>query len=129
MIAFLKKTSRRMVLCLTLLATPLAAKAVSYPEQADIKYINDLPLTEREYILSAAFGMIVIISLAGFFLYKRLSPRSLMALLMACLFISGVSLIFLFTSAYGENPIYGIIVVIAMLALFKLMNQFEINRK
>tara|TARA_B100001971_G_C18123920_1_gene500958 strand:+ start:171 stop:563 length:393 start_codon:yes stop_codon:yes gene_type:complete len=108
-----------------------AALAVSLPqgsEDSQIIHTTDLAITPREGLLATAFIMIICICLAGFALRQRISGRTVLALLMLCLFISAYALIFLFGSSYGEKEVFGLGAVISMLILFKLMNQFEINK-
>jgi hypothetical protein len=121
--SFLKTTAAALTLI------PLPALAVNYPQDVDqFSHITDMPLNEREILLAAAFMMITAVGLTGFVFARHFSARTLLAFIMTCVFVSIVALIFIFSTAYSASPVFGLVAMVAMLFLFKLMNQFEIKR-
>lgn len=98
-----------------------------------VEPITAQPLDTREIITAVFLTMIIICGLIAFFINKHaksgpLTARTLMGFVMICVFIAAIALVFLLATAYGESPIFGVSFLIFMLGLFKLMNQFEINR-
>lgn len=98
-----------------------------------IEPVTAQPLDTREMITVVFLGMIILCGLTAFFInrYRKSGPltaRTLMGFVMICVFIAAIALVFLLATAYGESPIFGVAFLIFMLGLFKLMNQFEINR-
>lgn len=114
-----------------LLFFPHMALAGDTPELMQ-PIISD-PLSVREWILVIFLTMIIVCGLAAFFGNRYLksapfSARTLMGFVMISVFIASVALVFLLATAFGASALFGLLFLIAMLGLFKLMNQFEINR-
>ena len=87
------------------------------------------PLTPRETFLAAAICGITACGLLSFFLAGRVSERTHVALALVTVLIGGFSLFVLFGLAGRHQPWAGALVVLGLIGLFKLMNQFEIRRK
>jgi hypothetical protein len=85
--------------------------------------------TPREAFLAAAIGVMVACGLTSFFFAGRVSERTHVALAMLVVLIGGFSLFTLFGLLGREYPAVGAVVVLALIGLFKLMNQFEVHRK
>jgi hypothetical protein len=65
----------------------------------------------------------------SFLLAGRVSPRTHVALAVLGVLIGGFSLLVLSGLAGRETPLLGVIVLLLLIGLFKLMNQFEIQRR
>jgi hypothetical protein len=87
------------------------------------------PLTGREAFLAIGIGTMMLCGLASFFLAGRVSERTQTALAMLVVLIGGFCLLVLFGGFIYDNPIAAIAVVLLLIGLFKLMNQFEAARK
>ena len=68
-------------------------------------------------------------ALASFFLAGRVSERTHVALAMLIALIGGFSLLTLLVPAGRVIPLAGALIVLGLVGLFKLMNQFEIRRR
>ena len=86
-------------------------------------------LAPREVFLAAAIAAMVGCALVSFFLAGRVSERTHVALAMLIALIGGFGLLMLLAPAGREIPLAGALVVLGLIALFKLMNQFEIRRR
>ena len=86
-------------------------------------------LAPREMFLAAAIVAMVGCALISFFLAGRVSERTHVALAMLITLIGGFGLLTLLAPAGREIPLAGALVVLGLIALFKLMNQFEIRRR
>jgi len=86
-------------------------------------------VTEREAFLAAAIAAMIGCGLFSFVLAGRASPRTHVALALLVVLIGGFSLLILFGLAGRETPLLGAIVLVLLIVLFKLMNQFEIQRR
>ena len=86
-------------------------------------------LSAREPFLAAAIAAMVGCALVSFFLAGRVSERTHVALAMLIALIGGFGLLTLLAPAGREIPLAGALVVLGLIALFKLMNQFEIRRR
>jgi hypothetical protein len=110
------------LLLAVLAASARAAQAAVIP--------SDLGLvTPREAFLAAALGVMMAVALASFFLAGRVSERTHVALAILVVLIGAFALLILFGSLGRNYPIAGAFVVLGLISLFKLMNQFEIRRK
>lgn len=67
--------------------------------------------------------------LACFFLAGRASQKTNVALALLVALIGAFSLLVLFGLAGGETPLVGGLILFALIGLFKLMNQFEVQRR
>jgi hypothetical protein len=92
-------------------------------------HLEAFGFSAREAFLAAAIAAMVGCALASFFLAGRVSARTHVALAMLIALIGGFGLVTLLAPAGREFPIAGGLVVVGMIGLFKLMNQFEIRRK
>jgi hypothetical protein len=86
-------------------------------------------LAGREGFLAAAIAAMVVCGLAGFALAGRASPRTQAALALLGVLIGGFALLVLFGPSAGRNPLFGGFILAGLVGLFKLMNQFEIQRR
>ena len=86
-------------------------------------------LSAREPFLAAAIAAMVGCALVSFFLAGRVSERTHVALAMLIALIGGFGLLTLLASAGREIPFAGALIVLGLVGLFKLMNQFEIRRR
>jgi len=64
----------------------------------------------------------------SFFLAGRVTERTHVALAMLVVLIGGFCLFVIFGLVGREIPIAGFFVILGLIGLFKLMNQFEIRR-
>lgn len=84
--------------------------------------------TPREMFLAAGIGAMIACAITSFFLAGRVRERTHVALAMLVVLIGGFCLFVLFGLVGREIPIAGFLVVLGLIGLFKLMNQFEIRR-
>lgn len=84
--------------------------------------------TPREMFLAAGIGAMITCALTSFFLAGRVTERTHVALAMLVVLIGGFCLFVIFGLVGREIPIAGFLVVLGLIGLFKLMNQFEIRR-
>ena len=92
-------------------------------------HFETVGLSPREAFLAAAVTAMVGCALASFFLAGRVSERTHVALGMLIALIGGFGLLTLLAPAGREIPIAGALIVLGLVGLFKLMNQFEIRSK
>jgi CHASE2 domain-containing sensor protein len=85
-------------------------------------------LTPRETFLAVAIAAMIGCGLVSFFLAGRVTARTHVALAMLIALIGGFSLFALLGPLGQENPAIGALIILALIGLFKLMNQFEIRR-
>jgi hypothetical protein len=90
---------------------------------------DPVSVTPREMFLAAGIGAMVACGVTSFFLVGRVTERTHVALAMLVVLIGGFSLFTLFGLAGREIPVAGALVLLGLIGLFKLMNQFEIRRK
>jgi CHASE2 domain-containing sensor protein len=88
-----------------------------------------LAITPRETFLAIAIAAMIGCGLISFFLAGRVTERTHVALAMLVVLIGGFCLLALFGFAGQENPAIGAVIILALIGLFKLMNQFEIRRR
>jgi hypothetical protein len=91
--------------------------------------VNPSALTPRESFLAAAIGAMIGCGLFSFFLAGRVSERTHVALAMLVALIGGFSLLTLFAPVGHDLPIVDGLLLVGLIGLFKLMNQFEIHRR
>jgi hypothetical protein len=84
--------------------------------------------TEREWIMAGALGVILLFNLASFFGRTRAGIRFHVALASLSLLVAGFTVLIAVTSALPVHSASGVIVFVLLAGLFKLMNQFEINK-
>jgi CHASE2 domain-containing sensor protein len=85
--------------------------------------------TPREVFLAAAIAAMIACGLTSFFLAGRVAERTHVALATLVVLIGGFCLFTVFGLAGRSIPAAGTVVLLGMIGLFKLMNQFEIRRK
>jgi hypothetical protein len=103
-----------------LCCAPALAEELSRP-------LSDPP-TGREAFLAVAIAAMVLCGLASFLLLGRVSERTHVALAMLSVLTGAFALLVLFGGAIYENPVAAVLVLLLLIALFKLMSQFESNR-
>jgi hypothetical protein len=86
-------------------------------------------ITQREAFLAAAISGMILCGLISFFLAGRVTQKTHIALALLVALIGGFSLLVLFGLAGGGTPLVGGLLLFALIGLFKLMNQFEVQRK
>lgn len=101
-----------------------SARAVAAPSIPDA-----IGITPREAFLAVSIAAMIGCSLIGFLLAGRVSQRTHVALAMLVVLIGAFSLLALLGPAGGETPIAGGLILVGLIGLFKLMNQFEIQRR
>jgi hypothetical protein len=69
------------------------------------------------------------LGLGNFFLLDRIAARTHVALALLTVLIGAFCLFTLYGLAGREDPTAGALVVLGLIGLFKLMNQFEIRHK
>ena len=84
--------------------------------------------TPREMFLAAGIGAMITCAVTSFFLAGRVTERTHVALAMLVVLIGGFCLFVIFGLVGREIPIAGFFVILGLIGLFKLMNQFEIRR-
>ena len=84
--------------------------------------------TPREIFLAAGIGAMIACGLTSFFLAGRVTERTHVALAMLVVLIGGFCLFVLFGLVGREVPMAGFVILLGLIGLFKLMNQFEIRR-
>jgi hypothetical protein len=85
--------------------------------------------TPRETLLAAGIAIMMALGLASFFLLGRIGERTHVALALLAVLVGAFCLFALYGLAGREYPAAGAVVVLGLIGLFKLMNQFEIRRK
>ena len=85
--------------------------------------------TPREAFLAAGIGAMIICGVTSFFLAGRVTGRTHATLAALVVLIGGFCLFTLFGLVGREIPVAGSLVLLGLIGLFKLMNQFEIRRK
>ena len=86
-------------------------------------------VTDREAFLAVAIVVMMLCGLISFLLLGRVSERTHVALAMLSMLAGGFGLLVLFGGLLYENPLAAVIVLLLLIGLFKLMSQFEGNRK
>jgi Flp pilus assembly protein TadB len=87
------------------------------------------PPTRRELFLAAVILAMMLCGLASFLLLGRVAERTHVALAMMAMLAGGFGLFVLFGGALYENPIVASGAILLLTAFFKLMSQFEANRR
>jgi hypothetical protein len=108
---------------LSVLARPVHAAEMSP------SILDRTPITPREMFLAAGIGAMVVCGVTSFFLAGHVTERTHVALAMLVVLIGGFCLFALFGLVGREIPVAGALVLLGLISLFKLMNQFEIRRK
>jgi hypothetical protein len=85
--------------------------------------------TPRETFLAVCIATIMALGIGSFFLLGRIAERTHVALALLAVLISAFCLFTLYGLAGREDPAAGALVVLGLIGVFKLMNQFEIRRK
>jgi hypothetical protein len=93
------------------------------------RILDPAPITPREVFLGAGMGAMIACGLTSFFLVGRVTERTHAALATLVVLIGGFCLFTLFGLVGREIPVVGSLVILGLIGLFKLMNQFEIRRK
>jgi hypothetical protein len=91
--------------------------------------VTAIPLAPREMFLAAAIGGMILCGLASFFLLGRAAERTHVALALLSVLIGAFALLPLFALVGGQAPVLGALLLLGLVGLFKLMNQFEIRPK
>jgi hypothetical protein len=87
------------------------------------------PASGRELFLAAAIAVMMLLGLASFLLFGRASERTHVALAMLNVLVGAFGLFVLFGGSLAKNPLGAAFVLLLLIALFKLMSQFEGTRK
>jgi len=85
--------------------------------------------TPRETFLAVCIATMMALGLGGFFLLGRIAERTHVALALLAVLIGALCLFTLYGLAGREDPAAGALVILGLIGLFKLMNQFEIRCK
>jgi hypothetical protein len=87
-------------------------------------------LMPREVFLGIAISMMIGCGLTSFLLAGRASERTHVALAMLIVLIGTFCLLtFVDLTADRQHPVINALVILGLIGLFKLLNQFEIRRK
>jgi len=86
------------------------------------------PFTEREWIMAGGLAVTLGLALTSFFGRNRAGLRFHIALSTLSILVAGFVLILALTSAIPQNPVTGVALFVFLALLFKIMNQFEINK-
>jgi hypothetical protein len=84
-------------------------------------------ISPHEAFLAAGIGATTVCSLVSVFLRGRVAERMHVALAMLVVLIAAFCLFTLFGMVGQKYPPAGAAVLLGLIALFKLMNQFEIH--
>lgn len=109
-------------LSLALLAGPATAQDAPFT-------LSNAPLTGREIFLAVVIVAMMLCGVASFFLAGRAAERTQVAFAMFVVLIGGFGLLVLFGGLIYDYPLAAVGIVFLLIALFKLMNQFETARK
>ena len=85
--------------------------------------------TPRETFLAVCIAIMMALGIGSFFLLGRIAARTHVALALLTVLIGAFCLFTLYGLAGREDPAAGALVVLGLIGLFKLMNQFEIRHK
>ena len=85
--------------------------------------------TPRETFLAVCIATIMALGLGSFFRLGRIAERTHVALALLAVLIGAFCLFTLYGLAGREDPAAGALVVLGLIGVFKLMNQFGIRRK
>ncbi len=85
--------------------------------------------TPRETFLAVCIAIIMTLGIGSFLLLGRVAARTHVALALLTVLIGAFCLFTLYGLAGREDPTAGALVVLGLIGLFKLMNQFEIRHK
>jgi hypothetical protein len=91
--------------------------------------MNTIGISPREAFLAAAIAAMVGCGILSFLLSGRAAARTHVALAMLAVLIGGFALLVLFGAVGERVPLAGVAILVGLIALFKLMSQFEIRRK
>jgi len=116
---------RNRVLCL-LIFMFIGASHAAAAAPVSAEFVGPTP---RETLLAAGIAAMMALGLASFFLIGRVAERTHVALALLGVLIGGFCLFALYGLAGHEYPAAGAFVVLGLIGMFKLMNQFEIRRK
>src|SRR5438105_1731462 len=86
-------------------------------------------LTLRESYLAAGIAVMMTLGLASFFLGGRIAERTHVALALLGVLVGAFCLFVMYGLSGREYPAAGALIMLGLVGLFKLMNQFEIRRK
>jgi hypothetical protein len=86
-------------------------------------------VTPRETFLAAGIGAMIACGVTSFLLAERVTQRTHAALAALLVLIGGFCLFTLFGLVGRKIPVAGALVLLGLIGLFKMMNQFEIRRK
>jgi len=86
------------------------------------------PPSGREAFLAAAIGAMMACGLLSFWLRRRASERTHVALAMLVVLIGGFGLLVLFGGVLYRDPIVAVPVFLLLIALFRFMSRFESRR-
>jgi hypothetical protein len=87
------------------------------------------PANRRELFLAAVIVIMMICGLISFLLLGRISERTHVALAMLGVLAGSFGLLVLFGGSIYDSPLAAVVVLLLLIGLFKLMSQFETNRK
>jgi uncharacterized membrane protein YfcA len=109
----------------------IAALALLHPEMvlAQAIPVADPEMTGREVFLGVVIGVMVLCGLLSWLLYGRASESTHVALAMFVVLAGAFGLLVLLGGVLHREPIAAIFLFLLLLALFKLMSQFEARRK
>lgn len=109
----------------------IAALALMHPGTALAQAIPvaDAEITGREIFLGIVIGVMVICGFSSWLLYGRASERTHVALAMFVVLVGAFGLLVLLGGVLHREPLAAIVLFLLLLALFKLMSQFEARRR
>lgn len=109
----------------------IAALALLHPGTALAQAIPvaDAEITGREVFLGVLIGVMILCGLLSWLLYGRVSERTHVALAMFVVLAGAFGLLVLLGGVLHREPIAAILLFLLLLALFKLMSQFEARRR
>jgi len=91
--------------------------------------VTALPPTPRELFLAAAIAGMMLCGLVSFFLLGRAAERTHVALALLAVLVGAFALLPLFAFVGSQAPVLGAALLLGLVGVFKLMNQFEIRPK
>jgi hypothetical protein len=99
------------------------------PAFADAPGSLSPPPSGRETFLAAAIAAMMLLGVTKYALFGRMSERTHVAIALLGVLIGGFALLVLFGGFLYQNPHAAAIMLLLLVALFKLMSQIETSRR
>jgi len=120
----MKSIGRRFHLVLALSAACLGSATA---QQQVPTPVTDVPVSGREEFLAVAIAAMMLCGLVNFLLMGRVSLKVHAALSMLSVLVGGFGLLVLFGNLLYQSPVWAVAILFLLIAMFKLMGQFELG--